>query len=520
MQVEQPQDRGKTRLLIVTPDFLGRRMAGIALRHWEFARALSKEFEVALASDEPADVEPEGFRVVTSNGGEEFAALVAWSDVILIQGDRLSMYPTLKEAGKPLIVDLICPNHLEELERAKLAQRGNPSPDELSEHHLQHSLVLDRNCDQLLVGDFFICGGETQKDFWLGMLSALNRINPYTYNGHQAVNTLLSIVTFGIPSQPPEHTRRVLKGVWNGIGEDDIVLLWNGGIWDWFDPLTVIQAVSRLSQRRDDIKLVFMGVRHPRPGARFPRMAEKAFELARGLGAYDTSVFFTEDWIPYEARGNYLLEADIGINCQMNHLETRFAFRTRVLDYLWAGLPIISSRGDCLSKDIERYELGRVVDAGDVAGWEKAILMMTSKEWRDRCTANVREYAKDLQWENVVRPIAEFCRHPRLALDKMVPRNLSQAELERRRAEALERERDQAVQRAHAMERELERSRGQIESLEQKWKQVESLKHQVEQRKDELQAQLDRVQSTLLYRLLHAEVKDLKGALRRLGRKP
>lgn len=491
MKLERPAQRGTTRLLIVTPDFLGRRMAGIALRHWEFARALSKEFEVALVTDAPAEIEPEGFQVVTSKGGEDFAALVVWSDVILVQGDRLAIYPMLKGAGKPLIVDLICPNHLEELERVRLAESGNPSPDASSEHHQQHTLVLDRNCDQLRIGDFFICGGETQKDFWLGMLSALNRINPYTYNGDQAMNTLVNIVPFGIPSRPPEHTRRVLKGVRSGIGEDDIVLLWDGGIWDWFDPLTVIHAVSRLSKHRDDLKLVFMGVRHPRPGAPFPRMAEKAFELARALGTYETSVFFTESWVPYEERGDYLLEADIGIICQMDHLETRFAFRTRVLDYLWAGLPIISSRGDCLSRDIERYEMGQVVEVGDVAGWEEAILRMTSRELRERCSANVREYGKDLHWEKVVRPIAEFCRHPRLAPDKMAPHSLSHGELERER------------RRTEALEQELEWARQQIGSLEQT--------------KVHLQAQLDRIRGTLLYRLLHAEARDLKDAFRRFG---
>ena len=505
MQVEQPQHRGKTRLLIVTPDYVGPRMAGIALRHWEFARALSKEFPVTLMTDDPAEVEPEGFQIAVPKSGEEVAALVGWSDVILVQGDRLSMYPMLKEAGKPLIVDLICPNHLEELERVRIAGSSSPSSDPSFEHYLQHSLVLDRNCDQLLIGDFFICGGDVQKDFWLGMLSALNRINPYTYNGDQAMDGLVKVVPFGIPSQPPEHTGQVLKGVWKGIRKDDIVLLWNGGIWDWFDPLTVVHAVSHLSKERDDIKLVFMGVRHPRPGAPFPRMAEKAVELAQALGAYGTSIFFTESWVPYEARGNYLLEADIGINCQMDHLETRFAFRTRVLDYLWAGLPIISSRGDCLSRDIERHEMGQVVEVSDVAGWEKAILAMTSRELRDRCSANVREYAEDLHWEQVVRPIAEFCRHPRLAPDKMAPRTLSQAAVERQRAKKLEQERDEAVLRVQAMKQELARAGGEIESLRQV--------------KDELQGDMDRIRRTLLYRFLHTEVRDLKEAFLRFGRR-
>jgi len=505
MPIGRPHQVGRTRLLIVTPDFISHSMAGIAVRHWEFARALSKEFEVTLVADHVAEVKPEGFEVVCSRGGEELAGLAAWSDVIFVQGDRLSIYPVLKEAGKPLIIDLICPNHLEELEQVKLAHEQSASADVSQEHLQQCQLVLDRNCEQLRAGDFFICGSENQKDFWLGMLSALDRINPHTYNGDQTMNSLLDIVPFGVPSRPPEQRRRVLKGVLNGIGEDDLVLLWNGGIWDWLDPLTVIHAVSRLSKRREDIKLVFMGARHPRPGARFPRMAERAFTLARELAVYQSSVFFNEDWIPYHERENFLLEADIGVYCQTDHLEARFAFRTRVLDCFWAGLPIISTRGDYLSGEIERHGMGEVVEIGNVEGWEQAILTLADKALRERCSANVKEYAKNLHWETVVQPIAEFCRHPRFAADKLAPLHVSQADQERQRAERLQQERDQALQRAQAMEQDLQRTLDQMESLEK--------------RKGELQMQLDQIRSTPLYRLLHAELRDLKDVLRRLGRK-
>ncbi len=56
-------------------------------------------------------------------------------------------------------------------------------------------------------------------------------------------------------------------------------------------------------------------------------------------GALGTSVFFNPDWVAYEDRGDYLLEADAGVSTHFAHIETEFAFRTRILDYLWAGLP-------------------------------------------------------------------------------------------------------------------------------------------------------------------------------------
>ncbi|NJP07416.1 MAG: glycosyltransferase family 4 protein, partial [Chloroflexaceae bacterium] len=74
-------------------------------------------------------------------------------------------------------------------------------------------------------------------------------------------------------------------------------------------------------------------------------MYDQTVALADELGLRDTTVFFNDHWVPYTERGRYLLEADIGISTHLEHIETRFAFRTRVLDYIWAGLPMVVSDG-------------------------------------------------------------------------------------------------------------------------------------------------------------------------------
>src|SRR5207244_1616744 len=78
--------------------------------------------------------------------------------------------------------------------------------------------------------------------------------------------------------------KQVLKGVVPGIREADFVLLWGGGIWNWFDPLTLIRAVARIAGQRDDVKLFFLGVRHPDPLIEEMAMAAQAVALADELG--------------------------------------------------------------------------------------------------------------------------------------------------------------------------------------------------------------------------------------------
>jgi hypothetical protein len=94
--------------------------------------------------------------------------------------------------------------------------------------------------------------------------------------------------------------------------------------------------------------LFFMGARHPNPQESERKGLRETIALSRELGLDGRAVFFN-DWVPYAERENYLLEADVGVSLHRDHLETHFAFRTRFLDCLWAGLPIITTRGDVIS---------------------------------------------------------------------------------------------------------------------------------------------------------------------------
>ena len=94
------------------------------------------------------------------------------------------------------------------------------------------------------------------------------------------------------------------------------------------------------------MRLFFLGVQHPNPNVPEMRMVVEARDLATELGLIDRHVFFNEEWVAYDDRQNYLLDADIGVSTHFHHVETEFSFRTRILDYLWAGLPFVTTAGD------------------------------------------------------------------------------------------------------------------------------------------------------------------------------
>src|SRR5690606_20550406 len=114
---------------------------------------------------------------------------------------------------------------------------------------------------------------------------------------------LIDVVPFGLPQAPPAHTRPVLRGVVPGIGPEDEVVLWGGGLWDWFDPLTAIRAVAALAPQRPRLRLFFAGVGHPNPAVPAMRQAQAAQALSAELGLTGRVVFFN-DWVPYADRAN------------------------------------------------------------------------------------------------------------------------------------------------------------------------------------------------------------------------
>jgi glycosyltransferase involved in cell wall biosynthesis len=255
----------------------------------------------------------------------------------------------------------------------------------------------------------------------------LGRVNPVTYDEDETLRSLISVVPFGISDDPPVKTRPALKGVVPGIGADDKVILWGGGIYNWFDPLSLIRAIGLLRHRRADVRLFFMGLRHPNPDILEMRMAVEARRLAEQLGLTGTHVFFNEDWVAYDARQNYLLEADLGVSTHLDHLETAYSFRTRVLDYLWASLPIVATRGDSLAELIEDRQLGVTVPPGDVDALERAISRLLDDEaFAASCRDNARAVAASFAWSEVLQPLMQFCRQPRRAPDLLVPELVSQ----------------------------------------------------------------------------------------------
>lgn len=400
---------GRTRVLVVTGDVLGAKMAGPAIRAWEMAKELHGVCEVRLVSTQGSTLQHDAFPVVEVDEAE-LKRQVDWCEVLIFQGYTLSTFPWIRNTDTIIVADVYDPMHLEYLEQGK---------DDTARNRAKWTEYISEVLNvQLELADFMLCASEKQRDFWLGQLAAVSRINPLNYDADPSLRNLLDIAPFGISDAPAVQTRHAIKGEVPGISEDDQVILWGGGVYNWFDPLTLIRAVAKLVERRPQLRLYFLGVKHPNPDVPAMKMAAETMRLSEELGLTGRHVFFNTDWVDYEDRVNYLLDADLGVSTHFEHVETAFSFRTRILDYLWAGLPIVSTEGDTFAGLIREHRLGAVVPPEDVDALAAALDAVLYGDDRAETAARVREIGRTFVWSRALRPLIEFCTSPRHAADR------------------------------------------------------------------------------------------------------
>lgn len=407
-----------TRVLILTGDPIGVRIAGPAIRAISIGRELQRHgHEVRLVTTTTADRPGLPFSAFAIDRSDDraFREHERWSEVIIFQGYGMSQFPTLRTTDRFVVADVYDPMHLEMLEQ------GRELPE--ATWTLRVAAARDALNEQLRRADLVLCASERQRLFYLGHLAALGRVTPVTYAADSDLRSLIDLAPFGLEhSLPVARQGEAIRGVVPGIDADSHVLIWGGGVYSWFDPLTLIRAVAALRDSLPTVRLFFLGTRHP--GVDEMGIVRDAHDLAVSLGVEGREVIFNDTWVPYDDRGAYFLDADAGVSTHHIHVETTFAFRTRILDYLWAGLPMVVTDGDGFADLVRAEGLGIVVPPHDDQALADALrTILTDDEVAAACRESVRRVRDRFMWSVTLRPLVDFVAAPHHAADYVAGRD-------------------------------------------------------------------------------------------------
>lgn len=402
------------RVLVVANEQVGERMAGPAIRSLNLAKQLSaRGASVTLAMPQAPGAsfdQLDGLDVTTfgTPNARRFRELAAAHDVVVTQPQRVDVMQGLARSRARIVYDLYVPSFVE-----RIAQLGTEPGDDTFKARLLERDRLEY-AGALEVGDAFICASERQRDHWLGALGRAGRLDLGLLERDPRGDRLVAVVPFGVGDEPPAPLTDDAPGAIRGVlvPANSIVLLWTGGLWNWFDPVVVVEGLARACESEPRLRLVVMGMHHPeahweeQDASR--RMRERAGELGL-LDGDDPVVVLCDTWIPYLERHRYLLDADVAVSAHHDTLETRFSFRTRFLDHLWAGVPTLTTPGGDLADAMVSAGAALAVAEGDADAWRLALLKLAGDpDLRAQMSVAAREFAPTYHWSRISESLVDL----------------------------------------------------------------------------------------------------------------
>lgn len=379
-----------TRIALVASEAIRPQMAGIGIRYLELARRLPRSgIEVVLVTPgDPAEV-PEVDADVRRFERGRLWDLLADCDGAVAQG-QLANDLLLECPELPTAIDLYDPFLVENLHYVDTL-----GLDPYRNDHATWVLQLSR-------GDFFLCSCEEQRQFYLGFLAALGRLNPARVARDPDLQGLITTVPFGVPGDLPPAAPLLGE---RRPGEKRLLF---GGLYDWYDPWPVLEAL----EQADEPGWTLLFIRNPNPEDTPQKLLGEVETWCRRRGWWGGRVQAL-DWIPSARRYDLLRDVDLLVSTHRPSLETRLSLRTRFLDALAAGCPVVTSEGGAMSRMLREHDAGWVVPCGDAAALAGAFREILSGgpvvDVRRRAGAGlVRAFA----WDEVLAPLVRFCARP------------------------------------------------------------------------------------------------------------
>jgi glycosyltransferase involved in cell wall biosynthesis len=281
----------------------------------------------------------------------------------------------------PTLIDYVGPGLLEEF----VGRGRTPAP------------LIDLCLSSFGYGDLYLTTTERERFYVLGLLAASHRLVEPVFD---RLDPLVKVVR--MTPGPGEAARPARKS------PDRLVVLLAGAFLPWYDYSVLADAVDALDPSvaaRLTVRVLGGNPRDP------PQVERVRSSLARGRNA---GCFEFVGLVPFQRRLDFYRTADVALAVGPTSVEDDLSARTRVVDALGVGLPILAPGRDEYSRDVIDGGAGfEYTSAASLTSWftrllsEPSLLAAASAQippvLRERFNAT-----------EAARPVLEFIDHPRL----------------------------------------------------------------------------------------------------------
>ena len=352
-------------VVIATPDIVGERMAGPGIRAWNLARELSRHVPTTLIAktDESTD------KAVISRDTPEAEAALERADVLIGQPARGFRR---RRRGQKLVMDLFDPLVLE------LRELYGNAPSVRQRIHL--AAEWSRLTFALRQGDLLIAATPQQRKF---------------YDQLRSSDARWIEIPFGVdldelkPCKPPH----------------DNLVIWGGGLWEWLDPRTAVEAVIQLNREGLRCNLLFLGGTRPNRHVVDRRREDRLAQLVASGGP---NVSANGEWVPYRERLSWLRSGKIAIMLHRSTLEAEYAIRTRLFDAIAAAVPVVVTERGFAADLVNKEQLGVVVPPESPQAAAAAIRrLLTDDAFHAACVQNLERIRPRYSWTVITKPLVD-----------------------------------------------------------------------------------------------------------------
>lgn len=378
------------------------KVEGGGLRCWGLAKGLraqdhNLEITVAYHESYKKDKAASEFESIniTTWGEDSIEKLIDRFDTVIVSycmGDLSVTIANSIKANQQLVLDCYVPIYVE------ISARGS---DDLEGEYSAFGNEIARWAAVLRRGDIYLCANEPQKRYYQGVLSALGRVNPATYE-----DDLLLIVPYGIyKDKPVAKSQPISQLLAREKNQEYKKILWFGGIYPWFDLRTLVDATKKINQTVP-AKLVIVGAKNPfNAHPDFIQRYDEFMEYINSRDENKRNIIF-QDWVEFNNRADWYLDSDLVILINKIGSENELAWRTRLVDYTWADLPILTNGGDPLGEELITAGAAERLEDLSAAGLAKSISGLLARPKKlAQIKGNLGTIRKKYYWDKVTKPL-------------------------------------------------------------------------------------------------------------------